>query len=198
MVLRVEDIRATTGEPWRFISWASNGDFDRYEAALATDPTVESFKCLTELSDRRLYRMVLSAAGQRHSIHAVTVEMDITLLELTVTAESEEVFARFPSREALLEYRDACRERERQFEVLSLYEEHPQEGTTDSDRFGTTAAQREALVRALQRGYFDVPRGTRMEAIAEELDISTAALSTRLRRGQRNLVSHTLAREPPI
>jgi hypothetical protein len=53
MVLRVEDIRATADEPWRFTFWASGDDFDRYEAALEADPTVGSFRRLTELPERR-------------------------------------------------------------------------------------------------------------------------------------------------
>lgn len=46
-----------------------------------------------------------------------------------------------------------------------------------------TAKQREALRRAFEAGYYEVPRRTTLAEIADELDISTAALSQRLRRG---------------
>jgi predicted DNA binding protein len=193
MVLRVEDIRATADEPWRFIFWASEGDFDRYEAALEADPTVASFKCLTELPERRLYRIVLSEADHERSLHPITIEQDITIVSLTITADGEEVLARFPSREALFTYRDACRELGRNFELRNLYEETPDEDREGTGRFGVTEAQREALAHALAAGYFAVPRETTMEAMAADLGVSTAALSTRLRRGQRALLRHTVA-----
>ena len=193
MVLHLEDIRATAGEPWRFIFWASEGDFERYEDALESDSTVRSFKCLTELSEKRLYRIVLSEEGQRSSPHPTTIRADITILEITITAAREEVLARFPSRGALFEYRDACLERGRTFKLKTLHEERPGDGSGGLDRYGLTDAQREALRCALELGYFDVPRETKMETIADDLGISTAACSTRLRRGQRALLRETLA-----
>jgi predicted DNA binding protein len=160
MVLHLEDIRATAGEPWRFIFWATEGDFEE---------------------------------GQRSSPHPTTIKADITIIEITITAAREEVLARFPSRGALFEYRDACLERGRTFKLKTLHEERPGDGSGGLDRYGLTDAQREALRCALELGYFDVPRETKMETIADDLGISTAACSTRLRRGQRALLRETLA-----
>ena len=52
--------------------------------------------------------------------------------------------------------------------------------------------QREALVLAHERGYFDEPRQSTQDEIATQLDISTAAFGRRLRRGFRNLVEQTV------
>jgi predicted DNA binding protein len=46
-----------------------------------------------------------------------------------------------------------------------------------------TAEQREALSRAVEAGYFDVPRRTTLVGLARELGISDTATSQRLRRG---------------
>lgn len=61
--------------------------------------------------------------------------------------------------------------------------------------FGVTEAQQEALLHALEAGYFDVPRQAKLGTIAEKLGITTSALSTRIRRGQQNLLQNTLAQE---
>jgi predicted DNA binding protein len=55
-----------------------------------------------------------------------------------------------------------------------------------------TETQREALVLAHERGYYDSPRETSLEEIADELGITQQSLSSRLRRGYRRLVGETL------
>ncbi|RQG98676.1 helix-turn-helix domain-containing protein [Natrarchaeobius oligotrophus] len=199
MELLFEDIRSIGDEPWKMFIWAMGGDFEEYERGLAADPTIGTYECLTTLPEKRLYRITLSDEGQRHTVHAVTVEHDITNIRLTATAEREELLARFPSRDAVVRLREACLERNRRFELLTLYEEKAiqNDGGFES-RYGVTAGQQEALLTALERGYFDVPRGTTMDEIADELDISTSALSTRVRRGQHALLRHTLARTESI
>ncbi|MEA5389123.1 helix-turn-helix domain-containing protein [Haloarculaceae archaeon H-GB11] len=56
-----------------------------------------------------------------------------------------------------------------------------------------TETQREALVLAYERGYFDSPRKVSLEEVAEELGITQQSLSSRLRRGHRRLIGATLA-----
>ncbi|MFC6836796.1 helix-turn-helix domain-containing protein [Halomarina ordinaria] len=46
-----------------------------------------------------------------------------------------------------------------------------------------TPHQREALIAALEHGYFEIPRRTSLDDIAADLGISHQALSERLRRG---------------
>ena len=199
MELRLEDIRSLADEPWRFIFWAAGDDFETYEAALDTDPTIESYECLTTLPDKRLYRFVLSEEGQQQTLQPIAVDYDITIIQLTITAEKQELLARFPSRESVVNLRDACRERDRKFKLLALHEERPIENDGGyNSRYGVTAAQREALLAALEMGYFDVPRETTMDVVAENVGVSTSALSTRLRRGQQSLLRHTLAQESAL
>lgn len=199
MVLRFEDARSDLGDAPGVIFWASGDDFETYEAALADSPEVTDYERLTALSDRRLYRVTFADAVRQRLLHSVIVENDITILELTMTAERMRVLARFPTREALAAFRDACRERGMEFGLRQLYDEESvaNDGGVER-RYGITESQREALLCALDAGYFDVPRCTKMEAIADEMGVSTTALSRRLRRGQRNLVRNTLAAERGI
>ena len=52
-----------------------------------------------------------------------------------------------------------------------------------------TPVQRETVEAALELGYFDIPRGVSMEELAAELDITPNAVSERLRRAERTLLS---------
>ena len=62
-----------------------------------------------------------------------------------------------------------------------------------SDReYDLTEGQRTALVLAYSRGYFDSPRDATQADLADELEISRQAVSSRLQRGVRRLVASTL------
>lgn len=193
MKLHLEDIRQGPEDSRRFVVRAVGDDFEAFDAALATDSTVGDYRCLTELQDERLYRVTLSEEGQRESVYSVIAEQDIVLIETTITTEGIHSLVHYPSRETLAAFHNACRDQEISFRLEHLYSEETtaNDGGPDS-RFGVTEAQQEALLQALKTGYFGIPRQTKLETIAEELDISTSALSTRLRRGQQNLIRYTI------
>ena len=68
--------------------------------------------------------------------------------------------------------------------------------TSSTGRYVTlTDAQRTALAAALDQGYFDIPRETTLEELAEELDISHQALSERLQRATKALAENALPSE---
>lgn len=57
---------------------------------------------------------------------------------------------------------------------------------------GLTTRQYAALVLALERDYWQIPRETNLGAIADELDITHQTLSERLRRGMGTLLEESL------
>lgn len=72
-------------------------------------------------------------------------------------------------------------------------------GEPEAPGDGLTDPQREALRVAYELGYFEVPRGASLEAVADELDVGPSALSERLRRAERRLVETTVASTwPPL
>ncbi|UWG48501.1 Transcriptional regulator, contains HTH domain [Halanaeroarchaeum sp. HSR-CO] len=81
-----------------------------------------------------------------------------------------------------------CRDHDIPIDIVSIHALLP----VRDERFGLTDTQREALVLAYERGYFDTPRTTSLSEIADELDITQQSLSSRLRRGHRRLVEATL------
>lgn len=191
--LQLEEIRSLPDERLRFLVWIAEYDFDRFEAALSADETIEGYKLLTDVGDRRLYRLTLSEPGEAASTYLVAAAEDIVVLNLTVSADGIRVLARIPSREALRKYAATCQQRGVGFRLKRLYEEEETAGDGGGDQqFGLTVSQREVLRRALEMGYFDVPRKTSLGEIADELDVSSQALSTLLRRAQTNLLENTV------
>lgn len=58
--------------------------------------------------------------------------------------------------------------------------------------YGVTARQREALLLAVEWGYYAIPRETGTADLAARLGISKQSVTERLRRGTANLVRNTL------
>ena len=58
--------------------------------------------------------------------------------------------------------------------------------------YGVTQPQRETLMRAVQRGYYSIPRQMSTQDLAEDLDISDQAVTERLRRAIVTLTENTL------
>ncbi|MHC3437306.1 helix-turn-helix domain-containing protein [Natrialbaceae archaeon A-gly3] len=87
--------------------------------------------------------------------------------------------ARFPSREELSAFHDYCTQRD---VSLSLVRVRSGESTS-LDRLELTPEQRRALELATEQGYFSVPRETTLSELADELGISSQAVSERIRRG---------------
>lgn len=59
-------------------------------------------------------------------------------------------------------------------------------------QYSYTDEQQETLLTALELGYFEIPRETSLEEVANVMNISTDAVSEQLRRGQANLVHDTM------
>lgn len=63
---------------------------------------------------------------------------------------------------------------------------------TTGTGYNLTPEQRAALVLAYREGYYDDSSSTNQEALAAQLGITRQALSSRLRRGYRNLIGSTI------
>ncbi|WIV68693.1 helix-turn-helix domain-containing protein [Natrialbaceae archaeon AArc-T1-2] len=188
---QVEDEQLSRSELPKLVFWTTGDerDLERLEDLLADDPTVDDVERLAALGGRRLYRVALTEVGVVGMTYQDAVELGITFLDIRVTGEPMQYRAQVPTREALFAYRERCRDRGLSFRLVGLYEGKAE----PTNRYGVTDRQREVLLAALEHGYFDVPRGTTLEELAAELDASGQALSALLRRGQANLLRHTLA-----
>ncbi|MXV62472.1 bacterio-opsin activator [Natronorubrum sp. JWXQ-INN-674] len=189
--IELEEVYRTESDEAKLLFWAFADGFEPFDAALADDSSIATYTVLDEVADRQLYSVVLSDRAADRLTYPVAAEHDVTILEIVVTTETL-VRARVPSRESLYAYRDRCLEKGVGFHLRRLYHEYETEG----DQYGVTDRQQEALLSAFDEGYFEVPRGTTLSTLAEEFEISDQALSARLRRGQANLLRHTLVDDP--
>ncbi|MFB6221236.1 MAG: helix-turn-helix domain-containing protein, partial [Halolamina sp.] len=58
--------------------------------------------------------------------------------------------------------------------------------------YGLTTKQRETLVTALEQGYFQVPRESTQQELAESLGVQSSSASETLRRAMGELIANTL------
>lgn len=173
----------------RLLFWAEGEDFAAFEAGLAADPTVADPTLLNETPSRRLYRVTYTRRGRAVSIFPIWGDLDVVLLSAEATPDGWSHRMRVPGRDELEQLREYCRERGVGFTLTALYHdvEPSEEATT-----GLSEDQREALVAALEAGYYEIPREATLAEVAEELGISSQALSERLRRGTARLVRSSL------
>jgi predicted DNA binding protein len=188
MAVETEEQYATDGTE-RYLFWAEGGDFAAFERGLDADPTVGDATVLTEAGSRRLYRVDVADDAEETSMRPTLADLDVVLLDGEGTEAGWTARMRFPDREALARLQDAYRARGFPFEVRMIY--RGEGSRADADAL-LTAKQREALVAAYERGHFDVPRRASQGDLAAQFDVSTQAVSERLRRGTATLVEATL------
>lgn len=165
------------------------GAFDRFDRAIAEDPTVSEPVVVIDGDDFRVYRMRLTSAERLVLPRAAELGMRI------LRAESGRggwlATLEVPDLERLREFRAHCRAKDVEFATERLY--HADDA--DADRggaYGLTPVQRETLVTAHEAGYFNDPRDASIADLAALLGVSTSAVSGRLRRGLDALVANTL------
>lgn len=172
--------------------WASGTDFDAFEEALRDDSTIQAISVLEEHdAEERFYRVTWQANVE--TLMSAVSDAKATILEaVNEDGRRWELKILFPDRDALSEFHDSCVSNGFSFQLERVYQaENPQE----EGEYGVTEEQEEALKAGYDAGYFEVPRETTLTELADQLGISRNALSARLRRGQRNLLSNTLAHE---
>lgn len=186
MKVEVERV-AAHGTDWVMpCIWVSSPDFDAVNEALATDPDVDDVVQTYEFDDEKYYQMEWSDAVTRRIDDFL--DNGGSILEASATADGWRIRIRFASRDQFREFRNHFRERSYSFDLLSMTEpDAPHQMNVE-----ITPDQRDALVLAVECGYYDVPRETSTRDLADELGTSHQAVSELLRRGVTNLVRSTL------
>lgn len=166
--------------------WVTGAPLEEFERRGRADPTVDELELEAELDDGGLFAVdwaPLEGTFAQHVVEAAGV-----VLEFEGNAERWGVKMRFHDRSDVSELSAASEDHDVPLRVERVHDvTAPKIG-----QYNVTPKQREMLVLALERGYFELPRQVTMEALADELDISTGAASERFRRGLTNLVSNSL------
>lgn len=172
--------------------WVSAPDFDAVDAALSEDPTVSAIVGADEFDDQKYYEIEWSDDVTRQ-VDAF-LDRDGSILHARASADGWRIRIRFGSRDRFQAFRDRARDRDLSFDLRSLSEP----GSPRRASGGVTPDQRDALVLAVERGYYAVPREATTRDLADELGKSHQAVSELLRRGVTNLVESSLVTDGPI
>ena len=193
MEFEVERVVASDPEQVMPFVWTGGDavDYDRLDDVLAEDPTTENVSLLTELGGERLYQM--SWVSQIRVVIQILVEQKGTILKAHGHDGRWLLRILFPTRDALSATHEFCDQYDLSLDVHNIFELRESPG----GRYGLTEEQYETLVTAAEMGYYEVPRGVKLEELAEELEITHQALSELLRRGHDTLIKDTLMIEEP-
>ena len=186
--LVVEGMTACDNETVLITFWADGSDLATLERGLESEKAIQTIEALSgTVTDQKLYQVRVSGAA---TTYWGWINLGGVLLGCTLDHEGKWIRMRFPNRDALAACRDYCAEHGYSFTLNSL---RPTSADINGESTGLTAAQDELLTAATNEGYFNVPRNTTMDDLADSFNISNQAASERLRRG----ISNILANRPP-
>lgn len=171
--------------------WATSDDLEAVETALREDPSVEDLRAIDVAGSVGYFSIEWDEEVQ--SLVDQVVDQHGIMQEAEATDGHWYFKLQFIDQASLKDFQQYFRDRGHTFELERLYD-----GTAPKEReYDLTPAQREVLIAALELGYFSVPRVAQIDDLAQELDISTNAVSQRLRRATGNLARNTLTVSTP-
>jgi len=167
--------------------WVRGVDAEDIEAAFGPHAGVSNIRLVDSIENE--YLMRAEWEPEYFGVLSALAKANVVVLSGIGTNDGWRFEVRGESQEAIAEFRDHCQENDIQMAITAVHAMLPIQG----EGYELTETQREALVLAYERGYFDTPRETSLEEIADELGITQQSLSSRLRRGHRRLIGATLS-----
>jgi predicted DNA binding protein len=170
--------------------WVSGAKTDDLEKAFDDHAGIVSVDLIDSVGHDHLMRA--NWESEYFGVLTALAEENVGLLSGTGTRDGWEFEVRGETSEAVSAFRSSCRNHDIQIEITAVHSMRP----IRDNNYDLTDSQREALVLAYERGYFNSPRETSLEEIAAEIGITQQSLSSRLKRGHRRLISNTLINHP--
>lgn len=186
MHLEIERVVPTGNMVLPFV-WATGDDHDEFTEKVRTNPAVREVCVLDSVEDSHLYRIEWDKEATR--LIDIIVASDATVLE--ARGNRDWLFRlRFPDQDTLSTFHANVVEHDVPITVERTFTST--KNREHGYKFGLTDEQREALVLALRRGYFETPSKVSLDELADELDITRQALSNRIRLGNEKVLYGTL------
>ncbi len=159
-----------------------------FEETVRDHPSVEGIEEISRHEDTLLYSLDWNVA--RDVFFQGILETEAHILGATGGSNVWEFEIRFPTHEGLNEFQEFCSNAHIGLTVNRIYNPtKPSAGMW----YGLTVAQRDAILLAVDGGYYSIPRRMSTQDLADELGISDQAVTERLRRAIVTLVENTLA-----
>ncbi|WP_227378579.1 helix-turn-helix domain-containing protein [Haladaptatus halobius] len=169
--------------------WAWNSSVDAFEERIRATDHVQELIEIDHVEDRHLY--LLNWESPEGGFFEGFTESEVIIRNAHgYNDESWEFELLFPSQEELTSFHNFCRENDIQYTIGEMHV--LSEAGSDLLESVLTEKQRDALLLALHRGYFQTPRQVTLSQLAEEVDISQQSLSDLIRRGNEALLEHAL------
>lgn len=165
--------------------WVRGTESETIVEQFSDHPGVRDIRTVDSTDEENLMRCAW--VPEYDGVLDALIAPEVVLLSAIGTIEEWMFELRGESREAIAGFREYCHNHSIPVTLTELHALRPLDEKQD-----LTDSQRDALVLAYERGYFDSPRGTTLEEIADDLEISQQALGARLRRGNRRLIEQTL------
>lgn len=175
------------GETNAPLIWVFDATDDSFVEAVQPHPNVDRAREMDVFDDRTLFSLDWDANGDQffRGLRANGGQ----LLSAIGTPRTWKFEVRFPDYDDLGEFRSHCEDANVSLEIDRVYD--PTE-TDAGPWYGLTEPQRTAIVLAVKKGYYSLPRRCSTKALAEQLGISDQAVTERLRRAIDVLVRNTL------
>jgi len=170
--------------------WARADDRDRLLDALERDDSTEDVDVLADFEEESL--VAVDWRSRIRVLEHVVAEEDATVLDARGREEAWHLRLFFPDHDSVGAVYEWCKDDgiDVDLERICDLSDACQRGN-----LGLTEEQYEAISRAYEAGYYDVPRKINQEELASTFDVSHQALSERLRRGHQTVVANVLYRK---
>jgi hypothetical protein len=160
------------------------------ERALEADPTVDSFERIADGDGEWRYRVTLD--DRTELFEELLAREGAAVLDAVGADGRWHLRLYFPSSESATRFHRYCTDNDVDVGIERVTET----GGADPPAVdGLTDLQRETLAAAFREGYYDDPHRVTTAELGDRFDVSAQAVSTRLRRGHRNLIRTML---PPV
>lgn len=165
----------------------TQGEFEGLTEILEDDPSVKKVELFGETDEECFYRLVWDDTAQ--VVGYMVNGHDATVQEATASDGEWHLRVLFPERTGLSATSEYADESEFTLNVNRIY------GVDgfEKARYDLTEQQHDTLTQAIEQGYYEIPRETNAQELADDLDISHQALSERMRRATKSLVTSALA-----
>lgn len=179
--IQLERIVPSTDEVLPFF-WVFGADPARFREVAQTEPEIADVTVLAETAHGALFRAEWTPEAE--IINGIKT-LQATIIEAEGTADGWWFQVRAEDRERLADFQGIFADQGISIEVRRIYNFAE---VAETER-PLTPEQREMLVTAYERGYYDQPRRATQEELGDEFGITGRAVSNRLRRGTRNLIA---------
>jgi predicted DNA binding protein len=177
------------GEAVLPLFWVWNGNLDAFERRIRDNEFVIDLQLIDRTVDRTLYAIEWSLPPD--TFFESLVKTNATILDAKGHGNHDWRFRLlFPSHKQLSEFHTLSQENDTPLTLGRVYT--VRDMGAGLDNVTLSQKQREALELAFRHGYFDTPRTVTLEELAAEFDISSQALSDRLRRGTKAIVEQVV------